>query len=64
MSTRYEVLVGQPTEWLPWAHEDHLEVVVPSAWIPTRTQLFTDDPDEAKAAFERGSEYVRIGVLE
>ena len=63
LPTRFEVLTGQPTEWLPWAHEDHPEIVVPSAWIPSRTQHLTDDPDEAAAAFERGAEWVRTGEM-
>ena len=29
-----------------------------------RGEIMTDDPTEAKAAFERGAEYVRTGVLE
>lgn len=30
-------------------------------WVPIET--LTDDPDEAQAAFERGAEYVRTGVM-
>ena len=63
MPARYEVLVGQPTEWLPWAHGDHPQTVVPSVWVSGRTQYMTDDPDEAQAAFDKGAEYVRTGVM-
>ncbi len=64
ISTRYEVLVGRPTEWFPWEHGDHPETVVPSFDASDRRQYLTDDLDEAKAAFKRGREYVRTGEME
>ena len=31
--------------------------------IAEKTISFTDDPDEAQAAFDKGAEYVRTGVM-
>ena len=31
-----------------------------NSWV---LQLLTDDPDEAQAAFDKGAEYVRTGVM-
>ncbi len=33
-------------------------------WGAPILDIYTDDPDEAQAAFARGAEYVRTGVLE
>ncbi len=31
---------------------------------PSVTELLTDDPDEAQAAFDKGAEYVRTGEMQ
>lgn len=38
---------------------------LPKSWpvLVWALSMATDDPDEAKAAFERGAEYVRTGVM-
>ena len=35
-----------------------------SWWVQPVISLYTDDPAEAQAAFDKGAEYVRTGVLE
>ena len=64
MPVRYEVRMGRPDRWRLWAHEDHREVTVPEWWASSLIMnLRTDDPDEAQAAFDKGAEYVRTGVV-
>ena len=64
MLVRYDIRVGQPDAWMLWAHGDHLKTMVPT-WrgSPSILHLYTDDPDEAQAAFDKGAEYVRTGVM-
>ncbi len=57
------VAVDTFIEWGPdWMHHDGTQS--PSGHGPSLLELFTDDPDEAQAAFDKGAEYVRTGVLE
>ena len=63
MTTRFFVTAGaQSGSTAPGLHNSNFRM--PQGQGEHKVYLETDDLDEAQAAFERGSEYVRTGRLE
>ncbi len=58
---RFEIDAGTARGRLMWPSHPDMEVNGCGLEI---VDLLTDDPDEAQAAFDKGAEYVRTGVLE
>ena len=57
------VAVDTFSEWGDdWVHHEGTQS--PTGRDPLLLELYTNDPDEAQAAFAKGAEWVRTGVLE